>query len=274
MCRVLGVSGSGYYKWRSAPPSELERRRAELAERIVYHYHDNHGLYGSPKITAVLRREGYCVSEKTVARLMREQGLRSRTAVKFRVRTTDSSHGLPVAPNLLNQHFEAPQPNRIWVTDITYVRTRQRMFYLAAIMDLCTRSIVGWALRDRMTVDLVNEALDMAYAQKRPEPGLIHHSDRGSQYASYEYQAKLAGYGMVCSMSRKGNCWDNACAESFNSIIKRELIYLTRFKTGEEARQAIFWYIEFFYNRKRIHGALGHLSPARFETALELATAG
>jgi len=270
MCKVLQVSRSGFYKWLSAPPSGQKQRRAKLAERISHHYHDHDGLFGSPKITALLRKEGYCISEKTVGRSMREQGLRSRTVRKFRVRTTNSNHGLPVASNLLNQKFQASAPNQTWVTDITYVRTRAGMLYLAAIMDLFTRRIVGWALRDRMTVDLVSEALDMAYTQKRPEPGLVHHSDRGSQYASLHYQAKLTDYGMICSMSRKGNCWDNACAESFNAIIKRELVYLTKFKTKEEARKAIFQYIEFFYNRKRIHGSLGYMSPDRFEVAFEL----
>lgn len=267
MCEVLQVSRSGYYKWRSTPPSEQESRRAELTERILYHYHDNDGLYGSPKITALLRGEGFRVSEKTVARIMREQGLRSRTVKKFRVRTTDSSHSLPVAPNLLNQQFKASAPNEVWLADITYVPTRQGTLYLASILDLFTRKIVGWALRERMTVDLVNEAFESACAQHSPPAGLIHHSDRGSQYASHEYQAKLRHHGMICSMSRKGNCYDNACMESFYSIIKRELIHLTRFQTKEEARQQIYRYIEFFYNRKRIHSALDYTSPDRFEAA-------
>lgn len=239
----------------------------ELTERILHYYHDNDGLYGSPKITALLRREGFCVSEKTVARIMREQGLRSRTVRKFRVRTTDSNHSLPVAPNLLNQRFTTSSPNEVWAADITYVRTRQGMLYLASVLDLFTRKIVGWALGDRMTVALVSKAFRNACNQSPPPPGLIHHSDRGSQYASHEYQATLQEYGIVCSMSRKGNCYDNACIESFHSIIKRELIYLTRFQTKEEARQRIYWYIEFFYNRKRIHSALDYTSPDRFEEA-------
>lgn len=267
MCKVLQVSRSGYYKWRSAQPSDQEMRRAELTQRVLYHYHDSNGLYGSPKITALLRKEGYCVSDKTVARIMREQGLRSKTIRKFRVRTTDSGHGLPVAPNLLNQRFQASSPNEVWLADITYVPTRQGMLYLAGVLDLYTRKIVGWTLSDRMTSNLTTEALENAYNQCSPPPGLIHHSDRGAQYASHEYQAKLREYGMIGSMSRKGNCYDNACMESFHSIIKRELVYQTRFKTKEEARQQIYWYIEFFYNRKRIHSALDYTSPDRFEAA-------
>lgn len=264
MCEVLCVSRSGYYKWRSASPSERDKRRGKLIERILYHYRDNDGLYGSPKITQLLQREGLKVTEKTVGRIMREHGLRSRTVKKYRVQTTDSNHALSVAPNLLKS-LEATAPNEVWVADITYIRTRQGMMYLAGVMDLFTRKIVGWALRDRMSVDLVKEALDAAYAQHLPLPGLIHHSDRGSQYASHEYRAKLQDYGMTCSMSRKGNCYDNACMESFYSLIKRELVYQIRFKTKDEARQKIYWYIEFFYNRKRIHSALNYTSPDRFE---------
>lgn len=267
MCKVLQVSRSGYYKWRSAQPSKQQMQRIELTKGILYHYHDSNGLYGSPKITALLRREGFCVSEKTVGRIMREQGLRSRTVKKFRVRTTDSNHDFAVAPNLLNQQFEASSPNEVWVADITYVRTRQGMLYLASIMDLFTRKIVGWALGDRMTVALVAEAFQSACTQYSPPPGLVHHSDRGSQYAAHEYRAMLREYGMICSMSRKANCYDNACMESFFSIIKRELVYQVQFETKDEARQQIYRYIEFFYNRKRIHSALDYMSPDRFEEA-------
>lgn len=267
MCNVLQVSRSGYYKWRSAQPSDQQMRRVELTKRILHHYHDSNGLYGSPKVTALLRREGYGVSGKTVTRIMRQQGLRSKTVKKFRVRTTNSNHGLPVAPNLLNQKFQASAPNEVWLADITYVPTRQGTLYLAGVLDLYTRKIVGWALSHRMTTNLATEALENAHSQCTPSPGLIHHSDRGSQYASHEYQAKLREYGMICSMSRKGNCYDNACMESFHSLIKRELVYQTRFTTKEEARQQIYWYIEFFYNRKRIHSALDYMSPDRFEAA-------
>jgi transposase InsO family protein len=172
---------------------------------------------------------------------------------------------MPIAPNLLDQQFTVDAPNKVWVTDITYIRTRQGMLYLASVMDLFSRKIVGWALMERMTVDLVIQALDAAYKANRPSPGLIHHSDRGSQYASKDYRAKLEEYNMICSMSRKGNCYDNACIESYHSVLKRELVYLTKFKTKQEAKQCIYRYLEFFYNRKRIHSYLGYLSPERFE---------
>lgn len=267
MCRVLGVSRSGYYKWLSTPPSEQEKRRDELAKRIVHHYQDSNGIYGSPKITHLLHREGWKVTIKTVGRMMRVLGIRSRTVKKFRVHTTDSNHSLPVAPNILNQDFTASAPNKTWVTDITYIRTAQGRMYLASVLDLFTKKIVGWRLGDRMTTDLVSEALESAYEQQSPGPGLTHHSDRGAQYASHEYRGKLEEYGMICSMSRKGNCYDNACIESFHSILKRELVYQTRFKTKEQARQEIYWFIEFWYNRKRIHSSLNYMSPDRFESA-------
>jgi putative transposase len=265
MCKMLDVSRSGYYKWRTSPLSNRRKRHEELTKRIRYHYEDNDGLYGSPKITHLLLQEGWRVSEKTVGRIMREQGLRSRTVCKFKVQTTDSNHDMPIAPNLLDQQFTVDAPNKVWVTDITYIRTRQGMLYLASVMDLFSRKIVGWALMERMTVDLVIQALDAAYKANRPSPGLIHHSDRGSQYASKDYRAKLEEYNMICSMSRKGNCYDNACIESYHSVLKRELVYLSKFKTKQEAKQCIYRYLEFFYNRKRIHSYLGYLSPERFE---------
>lgn len=267
MCKALCVSRSGYYKWRGSPLSEQEKRRIELTERIVHYYEDSNRLYGSPKITHLLRREGWKVTVKTVGRIMRELGIRSRIVKKFRVNTTDSNHSLPVAPNLLNQQFETSAPNKVWVADITYIRTAQGKMYLASVLDLFTRKIVGWKLSDRMTDDLVIEALNAAYTQQSPLPGLIHHSDRGAQYASHDYRAKLHEYRMVCSMSRKGNCYDNACIESFHSILKRELVYQTRFKTKEQARQELYQYIEFWYNRKRIHSSLNYMSPDRFESA-------
>jgi putative transposase len=267
MCKVLCVSRSGYYKWRHATPSEREKRKKELTKRILHYYEDSNGLYGSPKITSLIRREGRKVSEKTVGRIMREQGIRSRTVKKFRVNTTDSNHEFPVAPNVLNQNFKTSAPNQVWVADITYIRTRQGMMYLASVLDLFTRKIVGWRLSDRMTTDLVSAALDAAYEQESPSPGVIHHSDRGAQYASKEYRAKLENFKMICSMSRKGNCYDNACIESFHSILKRELVYQTRFKTKDEARQELYWYIEFWYNRRRIHSGVNYMSPVKFESA-------
>jgi len=268
MCRVLGVSTSGYYKWRGKAPSPREKRREALAKRIEHHYQDSDGNYGSPKITHELKKEGYQVSEKTVGRIMRAKGLRSQAMAKFRVQTTNANHSEPIAYNWLNQHFDVcTRPNQVWVADITYIRTRQGRLYLASIMDLYTRKIVGWQLGPRMTDDLVIEALQKAYQAQKPGKGLLHHSDRGSQYASVAYRKWLKQYHMIRSMSRKGNCYDNACMESFHSILKRELIYRYKFVSHPEAQQRLFWYIEFFYNRKRSHSKLGYLSPDRFESA-------
>jgi transposase InsO family protein len=199
---------------------------------------------------------------------MQELGFRSCVARKFKVQTTDSNHDLPIAPNVLNQEFATKEPSRVWVADITYIPCREGRLYLASVLDLCTREIVGWRLNDRMTTDLVLGALQDAYTAKKPKKGLLHHSDRGSQYASDDYRKQLKAYKMKASMSRKGNCYDNACIESFHSILKKELIYCKRFRTKEQAYNEIYRYIEFFYNRKRIHGALGYLSPARFAANL------
>lgn len=267
MCSVLGVSRSGYYKWRTTPPSDRKKRRERLLERIQYHFQDNDGIYGSPKITLKLHEEGYKVGEKTVGRIMRAHGLRSQALGEFKVQTTDSNHDFPIAPNWLNQHFDVcTKPNQVWVTDITYIRTRQGTVYLASVLDLFTRKIVGWQLGSRMKTELVSAALDKAYESQKPDKGLIHHSDRGSQYASADYRKKLKEYHMIRSMSRRGNCYDNACIESFHSILKREMIYRRVFQTRQEVENHLFRYIEFFYNRKRIHSKLGYLSPDRFES--------
>lgn len=260
----MQVSRSGYYKWRQATPSEQELFKAKVTKRIIYHFKDSEGRYGSPKITHELSLEGLNTCERTVGKYMKELNLRSCVARKFRVTTTDSNHDQPIAPNILNQKFATEKPNKVWVADITYIPCREGRLYLASILDLCTREIVGWRLGSRMTTELVLGALDDAYKAKKPKKGLIHHSDRGSQYASAEYRDKLAAYKMTASMSRKGNCYDNACIESFHSILKKELVYCKTFKTKKNAHDEIFRYIEFFYNRKRIHSALGYLSPVRF----------
>ena len=265
MCKVLGVSRSGYFKWRTSPKSERKLRREKLIDRIKWHFSDSNEIYGSPKITQLLLKEGWKVSERTVGLIMRELGLRSCTTKKYKVQTTDSNHDHPIAPNLLNQDFSTTAPNQVWVTDITYIPCREGRMYLANVMDLYTRKLVGWKLGDRMTNDLVLDALEQAYKAKKPPAGLIHHSDRGSQYASNDYRARLTQYKMIASMSRKGNCYDNACIESFHSLIKKELIYRKRFKTKAEAREKIFRYIELFYNRKRIHSSINYMSPDRFE---------
>nr|WP_312894519.1 IS3 family transposase [Paenibacillus eucommiae] len=266
MCKVMEVSKSGYFKWRTAPKSERKLHKEKLVERVHWHFVDTDEIYGSPKITNELWKEGWKVSERTVGQIMREHGLRSCTVKKFKVQTTDSNHDNPIAPNLLDQDFSSTTaPNQVWVTDITYVPCREGKLYLACVMDLFTRKIVGWQLMDRMTNELVLEALAHANKTKAPSVGLIHHSDRGSQYTSSDYRDKLLEYNMIASMSRKGNCYDNACIESFHSLIKKELIYRYRFKTKKEARERIFRYIEFFYNRKRTHSYLNYMSPDRFE---------
>jgi putative transposase len=273
MCSVLKVSRSGFYNWLKAPKSERARRREELSKQVEFHFHDNDGIYGAPKITDCLKDKGIVVGEKTVGRMMREKGLRSCAVKKFKVPTTDSDHNLPIAPNLLNQQFETDAPNKVWMTDITYIWTRQGHLYLASVMDLFTRKIVGWSLQPTLSKELVLQALDRAVKAQKPAPGLIHHSDRGSQYASYDYQARLKKYRMICSMSRKGNCYDNACIESYHGILKRELVYREKFATRKIAQQKIYWYLEFFYNRKRKHSSLGYLSPDRFEAQYYLRNA-
>ncbi|BBI36222.1 transposase [Cohnella abietis] len=267
MCEVLAVSRSGYYKWiqEKAVVSNYQKRRRELIRLITWHFIDSTNRYGSPKITKLLRNDGWIVSERRVGKLMKENGLRSCVSKKFRVTTTDSNHDQPIAPNVLNQNFKTTAPNKIWVTDITYIPCREGRLYLASVLDLYTRKIVGWKLASRMTTDLVLAALDQAYESHNPPEGLIHHSDRGSQYASEEYREKLKQYGMTASMSRKGNCYDNACIESFHSVLKKEFIYCTKFRTKVQAQQKMFEYIELFYNRKRIHGSLDYVSPVKFE---------
>jgi putative transposase len=267
MCKILCVSRSGYYKWVQTKVDEnsYQQRRKALFARIIWFFLDSKCRYGSPKITKLLQREGWVVSERLVGILMSENGLRSCVSKKFRVNTTDSNHTLPIAPNVLNQNFHTTAPNKVWVTDITYIPCRAGRMYLASVLDLFTRKIVGWKLADRMTAELVLDALDQAYASQQPPKGLIHHSDRGSQYASETYREQLEKYHMKASMSRKGNCYDNACIESFHSVLKKEFIYCTKFHTKAQAQQEIFEYIELFYNRKRIHGSLGYLSPEQFE---------
>jgi len=265
MCHILQVSRSGYYKWRNAKASLQELRKAAVMKRIRYHFDDHKKRYGSPKITRLLHQEGYKITERTVSVYMREMKLRSVISKPYRVQTTDSKHDNPIAPNTLNQEFKVLKPNTVWVTDITYIPCRGGRLYLASVMDLCTREIVGWRLDKHMETSLILDALQAAYAAKRPGEGLLHHSDRGSQYTSKEYTDQLKTFQMESSMSRQGNCYDNACIESWHSILKRELIYCNpRFKSHEQAYNAIFQYIEFYYNRKRMHGALGYLSPARF----------
>jgi putative transposase len=264
MCTVLEVSRSGYYKWIQHKPSAREKRREALKKRIRKLFHLSKKRSGSPKIAAALREEGYVVSNKTVSRLMKEMGLKSCTVRKYKA-TTNSKHSMPVHENLLNRRFKVLAPHEVWVADITYIPTGEGWLYLASVMDLYSRKIVGWATGSRMTQELVLDALDLAYKRQKPAPGLMHHSDRGSQYACTEYTQRLKDNKMIGSMSRKGNCYDNACIESFHSSLKKELVYQTKFKTRKQAANELYTYIEFDYNRSRTHSTLGYKTPHRFE---------
>jgi len=228
------------------------------------------GTYGSPRITRALKKKGIVCGKNRVARLMHDNGITGKTKRKYKA-TTNSKHNYPVAENLINQNFNIDRPNQIWAADITYIPTDEGWLYLAAIEDLFQRKIVGWAMNSTMTRQLTLDALRQAVKRYRPPAGLIHHSDRGSQYASHEYQQALRDYQFITSMSRKGNCYDNACMESFFGTLKLELIYGNRFKTRAEARQAVFEYIEVFYNRIRLHSSLGYMSPLEYEQAFKTA---
>ena len=267
-CDVLGVSRSGYYAWLGRPASARDRRREDLAGKVRRAHEENRGVYGSPRVCRVLQAQGETACENTVAKVMREAGVRAKTKRKYVPRTTDSSHGRPVAENLLGRDFAAELPDRKWAADITYVPTAEGWLYLAAVVDLCSRKVVGWSMADHMRTDLVSDALGMALARRRPGEGLLHHSDRGSQYASGDYRHLLQSHGITCSMSGKGDCWDNAAMESFFATLKTELVNHEHYGTREEARASVFEYIEVFYNRKRLHSSLGYLSPEQFEAGL------
>jgi transposase InsO family protein len=265
MCRQLGVSRSGFYAARRREPSARKRDEARLVEEVKAVHAGSRGTYGSPRVHATLKAQGRATSRKRVARVMREHDLVARSRRRFR-RTTDSRHTFPVAENVLGRAFTTTAPNEVWVTDITYVWTREGWLYVAAILDLYSRMVVGWAMSERIDRRLCLSALRMAVEARRPTPGLVHHSDRGSQYASTEYRRALEEHEMVCSMSRRGDCWDNAVAESFWSTLKAELVDGTDFPTRAAARQAVFEFIEVFYNRSRIHSHLGYRTPAEHES--------
>ena len=264
MCQMLAVSRAGFYAWRRRPVAARTRQDQVLAVAVAAIYAEHHGRYGSPRVQMELRDRGQHSGRKRIARLMRAQGLRARPKRRYRT-TTDSRHGLAVSPNLLARRFAVAQPNTAWVTDMTYLWTAQGWLYLAVIIDLFSRRVVGWSMSERIDRRLALDALRMALAQRRPRRGLIHHSDRGSQYASGDYQRLLATNGIVGSMSRRGDCWDNAVAESFFASLKLELVYQVQWRTRAEARTAIFEYLELFYNRRRRHSSLGYLSPVEFE---------
>ena len=267
LCENLEVSHSGYYGWleRRTAPGQRARENSTLARDIQAIHQESRQTYGSPRIVRELRKQGKCQGRNRVARLMNEEGLCGRQKGRYRVQTTDSNHDEPIAPNRLAEAPKPTAPNQIWVQDITYIETGEGWLYLAAILDLYSRKIVGWAMSDRIDTALVLKALAMALLHRDPPKNLLCHSDRGVQYASTDYRAALARTGFIASMSRKGNCYDNAFIESFWSTLKLDLVYRTEFATRLEARRAIFDYIECFYNRQRSHTALGCLSPVDFE---------
>jgi transposase InsO family protein len=268
LCRTLQVSRAGFYAWQARPPAPRARADARLGHEIGAIHAESRQRYGSPRIHAELAARGYRTSRKGVARLMRSRGLAARRRRRFRV-TTESRHSLPIAPNVLARQFERAAPDQAWVTDLTYIATGEGWLYLAVILDLCSRFAVGWAISERLTDALTLNALGMALARRRPPQGLLHHSDRGSQYASGDYQKVLAQHGIVCSMSRRGDCWDNAVAESFFATLKVELVHDAAWATRATARTELFDYLERFYNGQRRHSALGYLSPRAFEQRQE-----
>jgi transposase InsO family protein len=268
LCEALEVSPSGYYDWlkRQAQPGPRAQENARLVQQIVQIHQDSRQTYGSPRIQVVLRKAGHTHGRHRIARLMRQQGLCGRAKGRFRVCTTDSHHDQPIAPNRLPDRPFPSAPNQVWVGDITYVATEEGWLYLAGILDLYSRRLAGWAMSEHIDTELTLAAWGMALTHRQPPSGLVFHSDRGVQYASQDYRHALQSAQAIASMSRKGNCYDNAAMESFWSTLKHELIYRRHFKTRAEARQAIFDFIEVFYNRRRLHSSLGYRSPIDFET--------
>ena len=264
MAATLGVSRAGYYAWKKRPQSARRRREALLVELIKAMQKRVRYRYGSPRIARQLAREGWPVGHNRVARVLREHRLGRRRRKRFRS-TTDSAHKLPVAKNLLNRQFEVAQPNRVWSSDITYIATAEGWLYLCVVIDLFSRKVIGWAMSRRMKAKLVVQALLMALMRRRWPRGVVFHSDRGSQYCSAAVSKRIETHGLVQSMSRKGNCWDNAPTESFFNTLKSELCGARAFRTRVQARAAIFRYIEIFYNRQRLHSTLGYLPPVEFE---------
>ncbi|MDH5216158.1 MAG: IS3 family transposase [Gammaproteobacteria bacterium] len=264
LCQNFGVSTSGYYEWLSRPKSERQQRDDELKVQIKQSFLDSHGIYGAPRIHEDLKEQGEKVAKKRVARLMKEEELVARSIKAFK-KTTVTDPVRPVADNLLQQDFGASAVNQRWVTDITYIRTDEGWLYLAAIMDLYSRAIVGWAMDKQMTVDLVCKALMMGLSGRKVTSGLILHSDRGVQYTAGDYQQQLDDHGIVCSMSGTGNCYDNAAMESFFHSLKTEWVYHEKYKTRDQAKASVFEYIEIFYNRTRRHSTIGQIAPMQFE---------
>jgi len=268
LCRALGVSRGGYWAWVRRRPSARNLGDSMLLADVRRIYGDGRGNYGSPRIHDELKKEGKPCGKKRVERLMRQNGIKAKHKRKYKPQCTDSAHQMPVAKNLLDRQFSRAKPNEAWVTDTTYIPTSEGWLYLAVVLDLYSRRVVGWAMGTRNDTGLVLRALHMAAQHRQPPKGLLHHSDRGSQYASSHYQAALSQYGMICSMSRKGNCWDNAPMESWFHTLKVELVHDHKFTTHREAQAAIFEYMEVFYNRKRKCMTIGGISPAAYEEQL------
>jgi len=266
MCRILDVSSSGYYAWRKRPVSEREMANQKLVIKIKEVHTQSDRNYGVPRVYKALRAQGYTCNHKRVERLMRLNDIRAKQSKRYKV-TTRSNHAHSVAPNLLARNFKAERPNEKWVSDITYIPTAEGWLYLAGVMDLYSRKIVGWAMDKRMTSELVCKAFKMAVAHRQPKAGLLHHSDRGSQYTAQPYQDLLKQHHCQISMSRKGNCWDNAPMESFFATLKNELTHHHSYQTRAHAKSDIFAYIEGFYNRIRLHSTLDYQSPEQFENA-------
>jgi transposase InsO family protein len=264
MCSIFDVSDSGYYAWRKRDKSVVAAKEFELVRKIEQIHLGSRGTYGSPRVLRVLKGMGESCSKPKVERLMKKHGIRAKTKKKFK-KTTDSKHNLPVAPNLLERNFSPEKPNQTWASDITYVCTKEGWLFLAVIVDLFSRQIVGWSLDKTMTRELVLAALRQACFRRKPGTGLIFHSDRGSQYCSKEFREQLRQYHMLQSQSRKGDCWDNAVVESFFHTVKTEAIFHEDFETRAQAQAFIFEWIEVFYNRHRLHSTLGYLSPVAFE---------
>lgn len=264
MCRLLSVSRSGYYGWKQCPPADRDRANQRLTAEIKRVFDDEKGRPGAPRIARRLQDEGKAAGRHRIARIMRDNGWRAKAARKYKA-TTNSKHSLPVAPNLLEQDFSADRPNQKWVSDITYIWTDEGWLYLAVVLELYSRRVIGWAIAERMTATLVCDALIMALWNRKMPRGVIVHSDRGSQYCSAAYQKLFHKHQLICSMSKKGDCYDNAAMESWNHSFKVEAIHGERFKTRSEAKFQVFEYIEVYYNRKRLHSKLGYLNPEAFE---------
>ena len=264
LCHVLQVNTAGFYAWRSRPLSARHQQDQRLLQQIKDVHAASFKTYGSPRIYQDLKAQGIVCGRHRVARLMREHQIRAKQKRRYQV-TTQSNHDLPVAQNVLDRQFTATAPNQRWAGDITYIWTSEGWLYLSVILDLFSRRIVGWSMQNTLASCLVSDALSMALQARRPSAGLLHHSDRGSQYASHDYQEQLKAHGIVCSMSRRGDCWDNAVVESFFSTLKSELIGDHLYRTRAQARSAVFEYIEVWYNRRRRHSTLAYVSPLQFE---------